>query len=220
MNKLVVVLLLVVSVPLALSVVQRSVENSTKRNVSADSFDPTVLQFTIFLNGIGSSGDSSNSNSMGSNKDPDLYIKHLKITFYDHSDHPILTKTEILRFNYGQGAYGSDVELEDELPPGEYVVKVKVDGYLQRAFPIRRINNHTTIVFPAVNLVAGDLNGNNRLDIIDYHILTGCYSDVLPATFCYPASLEVIADLSSDGKVNQKDYNLFLREISVYERGE
>jgi hypothetical protein len=221
MNKLfILVLFLVLTIPLTLSVSQRSVKDSLKRIVSAQSFEPTVLHFTIFLDGIGNSGDSTNPDSIGSNKDPDLYIKHLKIIFYDRNSRPVLTKNEILRFNYGQGAYVADVELEEELPSGDYLVKVKVDGYLQRAFSLKHIDQHSTVAFPPVNLVAGDLNGNNRLDIIDYHILTGCYSDVLPATFCYPQSLEVLSDLSSDGKVNQKDYNLFMREISVYEKGE
>jgi hypothetical protein len=219
MNKARLILLFVVlSLPLAIFAAKHTGE--WKRVVLADTFDSTVIEFTIYLDGIGNIGDSTNSDSTGSNKDPDLYLKHLKISFYDRTSRLILTKTELLKFNYGEGAYGTDVELEDELPTGDYVIKVKVDGYLQRAFPLKHIQKGNTIALPVVNLIAGDLNGNNRLDIIDYHILTGCYSDVLPPTFCYPESNEVIADLSNDGKVNQQDYNLFMREISVHENGE
>lgn len=219
MNKVIVTLLLIaLSVPLALFAAQHN--GAWKRVVSADAFDPTVIEFTLYLDGIGNIGDSTNSDSTGSNKDPDLYVKYLKISFYDRTSRLVLTKTELLKFNYGQGAYRTDVELGDELSTGDYFVKVKVDGYLQRAYPLKHIQKGSTITFPAINLIAGDLNGNNRLDIIDYHILTGCYSDVLPPTFCYPESNEVIADLSNDGKVNQLDYNLFMREIIVHERGE
>jgi hypothetical protein len=219
MNKVFLTLLLVtMSVPLALFAAQHN--GVLKRAVSADTFDPTEIEFTLYLNGIGNIGDSTNPDSIGSNKDPDLYVKYLKISFYDRVSKLVLTKTELLKFNYGQGAYKAQVELENELPTGDYFIKVKVDGYLQRAYPLRHIQKGSSISFPAVNLIAGDLNGNNRLDIIDYNILTGCYSDVLPPTFCYPESNELISDLSSDGKVNQLDYNLFMREIRVYEKGE
>jgi hypothetical protein len=45
-------------------------------------------------------------------------------------------------------------------------------------------------------------------------LLIGCYSDFSPAKSCTSAN-KLLTDLNDDGNVNQTDYNLFLREISV-----
>jgi hypothetical protein len=50
------------------------------------------------------------------------------------------------------------------------------------------------------------------INILDYNILMGCYSDLSPAINC-PAGEEKRADITDDGAVNQFDYNLFLREL-------
>ena len=63
-------------------------------------------------------------------------------------------------------------------------------------------------------LIAGDVNQDNKLSVLDYDIIMGCYSDLSPAKNC-DAAKKLAADISDDGKVNQDDYNLFLREISV-----
>ncbi len=67
---------------------------------------------------------------------------------------------------------------------------------------------------PTVTMVAGDVNGDNSLNILDYNLLVGCYSDLLPAISCTQAT-KVKTDLNDNGDVNQFDYNLFLREITV-----
>ena len=67
---------------------------------------------------------------------------------------------------------------------------------------------------PAVHLVTGDIKIDNALNILDYNILIGCYSDFAPAVSC-TADLKEEADLTDDGQVNQFDYNLFLRDLSV-----
>jgi len=61
-------------------------------------------------------------------------------------------------------------------------------------------------------MVTGDINNDNQINILDYNILMGCYSDLLPAVSCNGGD-SLLADLTDDGNVNQFDYNLFLREL-------
>ena len=63
-------------------------------------------------------------------------------------------------------------------------------------------------------LVAGDINNDNTLSILDYNIFIGCYTDFLAATSCTPEQ-QVATDLNDDGVVNEDDYNLFLRELAA-----
>ncbi len=48
------------------------------------------------------------------------------------------------------------------------------------------------------------------MNILDYNLLIGCYSDLLPASHC-PAAIKPLADLNDDGNVNQFDYNIILK---------
>lgn len=76
--------------------------------------------------------------------------------------------------------------------------------------------HNASSVLSASNMIVGDINGDNKIDILDYNILLGCYSDMLPPTSCN-ASIKLHADLNNDGKVNQYDYNLFIREVIAQE---
>lgn len=53
----------------------------------------------------------------------------------------------------------------------------------------------------------------SQVSILNYNILLGCYSDLRPAISC-SAENKSKSDLTKDGRVNQFDYNLFIRGIS------
>ena len=59
-----------------------------------------------------------------------------------------------------------------------------------------------------------NINNDNKLDILDYNTLIGCYSDLAAATSCNYTQ-KTASDLNDDGTVNQFDYNLFLRETAI-----
>ncbi len=71
-----------------------------------------------------------------------------------------------------------------------------------------------SLTVPQISLVAGDANNDNKISILDYNMLLGCYSDFAPAANC-PGSNKAQTDFTDDGSVNQFDLNLFLREVSV-----
>ncbi len=66
-----------------------------------------------------------------------------------------------------------------------------------------------------MTLIAGDSNNDNLVNLLDYNMITDCYSDFLPANACADENKKLMTDLTDDGKVNQFDYNLLLRELGV-----
>ena len=72
-----------------------------------------------------------------------------------------------------------------------------------------------------VNLIAGDVDNNNILNINDYNILLSCVSSPVVANIDNHALCNTnanylkLSDLEDNGAVDQFDYNLFLREYAV-----
>jgi|GEM_PF-2297693 len=187
----------------------------------------TVFALTIGLDGLGSTGDNANpGNSSGSNKNPKRPSRNIKIEVFVGSGESKANKSGTLTYQTGSGKFTGNVDM-GTLASGNYNVKVKSDGYLKRLVP--GIQNVTfpsetigrTYNVPAVNLVAGDINGDNAINILDYNILISCSvfsTDNHGA--CNGASIAnsqyaVLSDLDDNGAVNQFDYNLFIRELSV-----
>ncbi len=75
-------------------------------------------------------------------------------------------------------------------------LKVKVPGFLIKSVKnVDLIGTSTTIIFPP--LPAGDLDGNNQVNSLDYSYMNGVY---------YTA--DSLADLNKDGIVNALDFSL------------
>lgn len=188
---------------------------SSAPGVTLDSGD-TTFSYTIFLHGIGNSGDSTNPTGTSlSNKNPLHTQRELDIFVYNALGQQVANVTGSMTYDSVHGDFTGNTDLGTALPAGNYTVKVQSPSYLRKLIPgIQTISSLNSLTLPTVTLVAGDINGDNTLNIIDYNILLGCYSDILPAAFC-PSQNQIAADLNDDGSINQFDYNLFLREIQV-----
>lgn len=173
----------------------------------------TLLSFTVGLHGIGTAGDSANPNSTG-NMDPLHPTRVITVQVYDVQNQLVASQEGTILYNKTTGKFNGTVNLGSSFATGLYTVKVKTDQYLRALVPgIQTITAGKTNTLPLVTLIAGDINGDNVINIIDYNILIGCYSDLLPATNC-SATNKVLSDLNDDGQVNMYDYNLFLRELT------
>ncbi|HVA96353.1 MAG TPA: RICIN domain-containing protein [Candidatus Acidoferrales bacterium] len=173
----------------------------------------TLVKVTLGLHGIGNGGDSANPNSQG-NMSPHRSSRTITMEVYDASNQLILSQQGTVTYDSNSGKFSGTVNLGQNFTTGLYTVKVKTDQFLRSIVPgIQTINAGQTTTLPGVTLVAGDVNGDNAINIVDYNLLIGCYSDLLPATDCN-ATNNVLTDLNDDGAVNQFDYNLFLRELS------
>lgn len=63
---------------------------------------------------------------------------------------------------------------------------------------------------PTTTQKLGDINGDGKVDIVDYQLLIACYGDKFSTDSCTAGSA---ADLNEDGAVDGVDYNIFLRAM-------
>lgn len=174
----------------------------------------TSFILRVWLHGVGKGGDSANPNS-GGNPNPLHPQRTARIEVYNAQNQLVLSKDGPISFNSEAGNFQSINPLDmGTLQPGVYLVKVKTEQFLKYQVPgILNITQPVNNWVAQAVLVNGDINLDNTLNILDYNILMGCYSDFLPAVSCTPPN-NLLSDLDDDGLVNQFDYNLFLRELT------
>jgi hypothetical protein len=178
----------------------------------------TSISLTVFEHGIGHSGDNTNPNDYSfSNQNPLHASIPANIQLYNLNNQLIASGAGVLSYDSTTGSYKSGLVCSggNSFQTGHYNVKVKTAYHLRRLLPgIQHIQVGQNNSLPQITLVAGDINNDNQLNILDYNILLGCYSDLAAAANC-TADNKVASDLNDDGHVNQIDYNLFLREVAT-----
>jgi hypothetical protein len=173
----------------------------------------TILGFDLLLHGIGKAGDNANPQGTG-NTSPTRTQRTATVQVYDSNNNLVATNQGPVTYDTNSGSFKGTVDLGQHVSTGAYTVKVKTDQYLRALVPgIQTLTAGQTNQLPQFSMVVGDINDDNQINILDYNILMGCYSDLLPPVSC-AAGNDVLSDLDSDGHVNQFDYNLFLRELS------
>jgi hypothetical protein len=174
----------------------------------------TMFAFTVKLHGIGTGGDSANPNSSGNNT-PRTTARNLRIEVYDSSNTLVHQVQGLVNYASTRGLFTGTVSMGEVLASGNYTIKVKTDKYLRKLVPgFHTLTSGTTYTVPEFAMVAGDVNDDNVINILDYNMLIDCYSDLSPARAC-DATKQFQTDLNDDGAVNQYDYNLFLRELTA-----
>lgn len=179
----------------------------------------TSFNFTIFLHGIGKSGDNANPSAFSlSNQQPQNATRNLDFTIIDKDGNEKFSSTAGITYNPTTGNYtgGNSFGPQENfaLDTGDYAMRVKTAEHLFKKVPLIQITSGNTITVPTLSLIAGDVDNNNSLNVLDYDVLIGCYSDFEAPVSC-TADSKKMTDLNDDGNVNQTDYNLFLRELSV-----
>jgi glucose/arabinose dehydrogenase len=175
----------------------------------------TAISLTFFLHGIGNGGDNANPTGKG-NMSPLRFEREVMVEVYDKNNQVIQSAQGNVPYNSGDGNFKGTIDIGD-LAPGDYIVKVQTPQYLKRTVPgfltIATNNAHPMLPF---SLVTGDTNNDNSLSVIDYNLIIDCYSDLTPAMNCNDTTKKSMTDITDDGKVNQYDYNLFLRELTTH----
>ncbi len=182
----------------------------------------TILALKIGIDAIGSVGDNENPNPSSSNQNPLHPTRNVTVQVFDSNNNQVSNQIGSINYNAGTGIFTGAVNLGTSFTSGNYTVKVKSDGHLRRIIPgIQNITHGQTVQMPQVNLVAGDVNGDNALNITDYNILLSCVNDPDIANvdnhqLCNSnQNYATLSDLDDNGAVNKYDYNLFVREYSV-----
>ncbi|HVF69232.1 MAG TPA: dockerin type I domain-containing protein [Xanthomonadales bacterium] len=173
----------------------------------------STLSLTVFLHGIGKGGDAANPTS-GGNPNPLHPQRQITVEIFNQQNQLVLTKNGTINFNDIAGNFRGTLDTGIPLATGFYTVKLKTTQFLNSLAPgVQTITQGATTQVSTITMIAGDVNQDNKMNILDYNLLMGCYSDILPPVSCSPASQD-LTDINDDGFVNQFDYNLFLRELT------
>ncbi|MBU4098052.1 hypothetical protein KJ980_00215, partial [Patescibacteria group bacterium] len=176
----------------------------------------TFLDLTVYQHGIWKSGDNTNPDGTLSNKKPVHPTINADLELFNAENQLIGQGHGPLKYSSTSGNFKGIIGIyPNTFPSGNYYLKIKTGFHLKRLIPgILTITAGQTNTIPAATLVTGNSNNDNRLNILDYNLLLGCYSDLATATACDP-NKKLATDLNDDSFVNQTDYNLFLREIAT-----
>ncbi|MEK7571980.1 MAG: carbohydrate binding domain-containing protein [Patescibacteria group bacterium] len=173
----------------------------------------TQLGLVLRLHGIGKGGDSQAPNSTG-NMNPLHPQRTVAIEIYNAQNQLVLTKQGTVTFDTTTGKFAGNVALGTGLGNGVYTVRIKPEQFISAIVPgIQTITVGQVNQLPETTFITGDINDDNQINILDYNILMGCYSDFEPAKSCTVED-KVRADLDDNGEVNL-DLNLFLRELTT-----
>lgn len=211
------------------------------------------LALVLGLDGIGTTGDQVNPDwttktntaiingqsvtnpVAGSNQTPKNPIRPVILTLTAANSTTPITLTGNVTFQpsgANVGKYTGIIPYGANFAAGTYTIKITVNGHLTKLVPGSQAitDIDTTVNVPSVNLVAGDIDGDNSLtsslSLGDYNILLSCisdsdYKDVDAHALCgQNANYKARADLEDNGAIDKFDYNLFLREFSVKQAGD
>lgn len=191
----------------------------------------TILTFDAALHGIGSSGDSGNpKNSSQSNKNPKKTARIAAVAIWDAEDTIVAEDFITLTYDSASGTYKGTFATDKPLPEDTYAVTITVEGYLTAVAEQLELKEGEENALSKLEFVAGDIHPDEILDIVDYNILTDCgYGALKPMPMDDPTSLyqseackkhesRVDADLDSNGIIDSRDFNLFLREFAAQKK--
>ncbi len=174
----------------------------------------TTLSLTLGLHGIGTGGDNVNPTGTG-NTNPLHSTRSVLVDVYNVSNVLVVTTQGAVTYSATSGRFVGSANV-DQLSQGLYTGRVRINQYLTRTIPgIITIQPGQTTIIPLLSITTGDIDTNNKLNINDYNMILDCFSELLPPRNCSDATKKVATDLNDDGNINQFDYNLFLRELSV-----
>ena len=185
-----------------------------------DQSGATQIALKIGLDSIGSVGDSTNPDPSASTQIPQHLTRTVLLEIYDNQGGgtPITKDGTITYNNLPSGIFTGTVSIGNIT--GDHVIKVKIKGYLKKRLTggVATIIAGQTYSPNQINLVTGDLNGDNRMDIADYNILNDCIfapADTHGTVCSQNPDYATLSDLNDNGVKNILDYSLFVRELIV-----
>jgi hypothetical protein len=173
----------------------------------------TGLKLSLSLPGI--------SKVNGENAHPLRTRRIVKVTVYDNGSPDdahikVAEKTGTVDFNPTTARYEGTVGIGTTLDTGTYTVKVRMDNTLKKQLPGAvsitkgKADNNT----PPAELVTGDLNQNNALDIQDFTNVMACYNHLAACT----GDVLILGDLDDDGVTNGDNDDISIMQYNTINR--
>lgn len=171
------------------------------------------LSLDLALHGIGSAGDNV---SIGAgNTNPLHKDRSVKIDIYNSANQISVTKQGTVTFNSSTGRFAGIIDVGN-ISSNSYIVEITAPQYLVKRAPgVINITSGSNTSISQVSLTTGDTKADNVLNILDYNKIIDCFSSLSAPRNCSDPADKMATDLNDDGDVEQFDYNLFLRELSV-----
>ncbi|MCL5439280.1 MAG: hypothetical protein M1268_04865 [Patescibacteria group bacterium] len=191
----------------------------------------TLLSLKLILDGVYFDCNVNQTCLPAANKKPLHSARDVSVLVFNNTSatQPLFEKTGTVTFDPTDGYFKGDINLGN-IQSGNYQFKVKTPKYLRKTLPgYQTITTGTANATPVVNLTAGDVNGDDKIDILDYNIMISCLEGKQNSQEC--GANRENADLDDDDPtqygtggtaepdVDIDDYNLFLRNLSV-QRGD
>jgi hypothetical protein len=162
------------------------------------------LNLTLTFGGIGLTPQAGSPE----NADPVTRVRPVKVNVTNAAGQVIGTATGNVIYDRASGTYKGTVGL-GSIPAGSYIFSVDTPGspYLDRRIPgIISVPVPAGTTLPEIpELIAGDIDENNAINIIDYNLFSGCYGAKATTSSC---TVGIKADLTNDGSTNAPDIDL------------
>lgn len=180
----------------------------------------TSIAMVVGVDGIG----ETSRISVGGNLDPKHKTRDLEIKIYKTSDNSLtFFSTQVFTYSSIVKKFEEVIALPSSFQTGAYNLYVGGTQYLTQRYPgsvtitknTQTKLNSSTQTF---SLVSGDINRTtesiNKLNILDYNVLLSCSVYARSSVLCDSnPSYKTLSDLTDDGKVDQDDFTLFLKEL-------
>lgn len=171
----------------------------------------TGLKLSLSLPGI--------SKTNGENAHPLRTRRAIKVTVYDsvnESTEKVAEKTGTVDFNPTTAKYEGNVGIGTTLTTGNYIVKVRMDNTLKKRLPSIVHIVQTTPDNPTstAELVTGDIDQNNALDIQDFTNIMACFNHQ-PAC---SGDILTLGDLDDDGITNGDNDDISIMQYNTINR--
>jgi hypothetical protein len=160
----------------------------------------TKINLSVRFKGVGPDG----------NKSPKRLSRQVSLGIYDLENKLVLTGNGFLKYN-GKGAFEGTVHL-GQLADATYYVKLASERTLVSLVvpEFQSIKYDSPNTLPTTELINGDLNLDNSVDIKDFNIVLPCFQRRI-------CPIKDIIDFNDDGKSDVIDYNLFLSSFRNFE---
>lgn len=195
-----------------------------------------TFNFQFVLHGLGIAGDqvalrppackdraasASNNATTGtstngcfSNQNPLHPTRDVVIEMLNASGSAVASLSSTMTYASESGFFKGVGKITTGVKSAAYTFRAKTPKYLGRKIAFTQIvKPGETYTLPPTDLIAGDIDNDNQLSVLDYSQIAQCYTYPNKPPHCDKERIDTV-DTDDNGVINEFDVNLFIRELS------